>query len=220
LKTILKASAGIDTAAAFNHRPMKGAPMTRSLTPVHRPVTLYALTLLAAGLAALAGPPPALAADRSETARGGYLVKAFGCSDCHTPLKMGPKGPEPDLSRGLSGHPQEMTLPPAPTAQGPWLWGGAATNTAFWGPWGVSYAANLTPDAQTGLGRWKPADFIGAMRKGQHVGVSRPLLPPMPWQAIGQLDDRDLKAMFAHLMSQPAVRNAVPAPLPPVAVKP
>jgi mono/diheme cytochrome c family protein len=180
----------------------------------------HGLMLLASALAAAVGPTQALAADRSQTARGGYLVKAFGCADCHTPLKMGPNGPQPDLSRSLSGHPQALALPPAPAAQGPWLWGGAATNTAFWGPWGVSYAANLTPDAETGLGRWKPADFVAAMRKGQHLGVSRPLLPPMPWQAIGQLDDRDLKAMFAYLLSQPAVPNAVPAPLPAIAAKP
>lgn len=149
--------------------------------------------------------------------RGGYLVHAMGCADCHTPLKMGPKGPAPDLSRGLSGHPQDAGLPPAPAAQGPWLWGGAATMTAFWGPWGVSYAANLTPDRETGLGNWTAQDFIKAMRTGKHVGASRPILPPMPWQALGKLNDGDLKAVFAYLTAQPAVRNQVPQPLAPAA---
>ncbi len=166
----------------------------------------------ALSLAPLTATTGAVASEQGEVARGGYLVKAFGCADCHTPLRKGAHGPEPDTARGLSGHPQDLALPPPPRAEGPWLWGGAATNTAFWGPWGVSYAANLTPDADTGLGRWRATDFIGAMRKGQHAGVSRPLLPPMPWQAIGQLDDRDLRAMFAYLQSRPAVRNAVPAP--------
>ncbi|HET8870773.1 MAG TPA: hypothetical protein VFM48_10020, partial [Aquabacterium sp.] len=78
--------------------------------------------------------------------RGGYLIQGFGCADCHTPLKMGPNGPKPDFSRGLSGHPQQLTVGPAPAASGAWVWGGAGTNTAFWGPWGISYAANLTPD--------------------------------------------------------------------------
>jgi hypothetical protein len=53
------------------------------------------------------------------------------------------------------------------------------------------------------------------MRTGKHLGVGRPLLPPMPWNAIGQLDDRDLRAMLAYLKAQPAVSNAVPQPRPP-----
>jgi hypothetical protein len=49
-----------------------------------------------------------------------YLVNAMGCHDCHTPKKMGPQGPELDLSRALSGHPEGSDLPPAPRPQGPW----------------------------------------------------------------------------------------------------
>jgi hypothetical protein len=149
-------------------------------------------------------------------ARGRYLVKAMGCADCHTPLKMGANGPEPDLSRGLSGHPQEFALPPAPPAQGPWLWGGAATNTAFWGPWGVSFAANLTSDKTTGVGAWTDSMFINAMRRGSQMGGGRPLLPPMPWPAIGQLNDQDLRAMLAYLKSEPAIQNKVPSPTAPL----
>lgn len=154
---------------------------------------------------------PANAKDAEEVKHGGYLVRAIGCADCHTPLKMGPNGPVPDFSRGLSGHPAEMALPPAPTAQGPWLWGGAATNTAFWGPWGVSYASNLTPDKETGIGAWRAEDFVNTLRNGKHLGAARPLLPPMPWQSISQFNDKDLKAMFAYLQSQPAIKNQVPA---------
>src|SRR5262245_33382979 len=87
----------------------------------------------------------------ADARRGEYLVRVVGCSDCHTPMKMGPQGPEPDMSRFLSGHPEHVGPLPAAQAQGPWLWAGAATNTAFAGPWGVSYAANLTPDQNTGL---------------------------------------------------------------------
>lgn len=176
---------------------------------------ILSLALLSAALLVLVDP--ALAQGRDEIVRGAYLVKAMGCADCHAPLKMGPNGPAPDLSRGLSGHPQDMVLPPAPPAQGPWLWGGAGSNTAFWGPWGVSYAANLTPDRDTGLGAWRTEDFIGAMRTGRHLGVERPILPPMPWEPLGHLSDSDLKAMLAYLQSRPAVPNRVPAPTPPAA---
>src|SRR3954447_8402467 len=73
---------------------------------------------------------------QQQIARGQYLVTIGGCNDCHTPLKMGAKGPEPDMSRMLSGHPQHVPMPPAPKLpNGPWLWTGAATNTAFAGPW-------------------------------------------------------------------------------------
>ena len=147
--------------------------------------------------------------------RGGYLVNAMGCADCHTPLKPGPDGPRQDLARGLSGHPQDLALPPPPAAQGPWGWGGAVSNTAFWGPWGVSYAANLTPDVATGIGGWNAEQFIRAMRTGKRLGSGRPIAPPMPWPAFAQLNDADLRAMFAYLRAQPAVANAVPAYQPP-----
>ena len=102
--------------------------------------------------------------------RGGYLVTAMGCNDCHTPWKLGPKGPEPDMSRALSGHPADFVMPPAPKHAGAWAWSGAATNTAFAGPWGVSFTANLTPDVETGLGRWTADTFIAALRTGRHEG--------------------------------------------------
>lgn len=145
-----------------------------------------------------------------EIARGAYLVKGMGCADCHMPLRVGPKGPEPDLARGLSGHPQSLALPPPPAPQGPWIWGGAATNTAFYGPWGTSYAANLTPDPATGIGSWTAQQFVGALKTGRHAGSGRPIAPPMPWQAISTLTESDLRAMFAYLKAQPPVSNAVP----------
>jgi hypothetical protein len=169
----------------------------------------HAVALLAVCASAASAANAATDAPRAPT-RGDYLVATSGCSDCHTPMKMGPKGPEPDLARGLSGHPQGATLPPPPAAQGPWLWGGSATNTAFWGPWGVSYASNLTPDAQTGIGAWKVDDFVRAMRSGKHFGNGRPILPPMPWPMLSQMTDADLRAIFASLTARPAVKNLVP----------
>jgi hypothetical protein len=75
----------------------------------------------------------------SPTERGKYLVTIASCNDCHTPLKMGAKGPEPDMSRMLSGHPSDMIMPPPPKPVGPWIVAGSATLTAWAGPWGISY---------------------------------------------------------------------------------
>src|SRR4051812_37440324 len=46
--------------------------------------------------------------------RGKYLVTTGGCNDCHTPWKMGEKGPEPDMLRMLSGHPATVKVGPGP----------------------------------------------------------------------------------------------------------
>jgi cytochrome c553 len=152
----------------------------------------------------------------AHAARGKYLVHIMACSDCHTPMKMGANGPEPDMARFLSGHPESATLPPPPAAKGPWIWSGDATNTAFAGPWGISYAANLTPDRNTGLGIWTEDMFVRAVRTGRHMGGNgRPILPPMPWPNLAQQTDDDLKAIFAYLRQIPAVKNKVPDPLPP-----
>lgn len=152
---------------------------------------------------------------RTETiARGKYLVTFGDCNACHTPLKMTDRGPAPDLSRLLSGHPQETKLPPPDLKPGPWF-AATAGMTAWAGPWGISYAANLTPDADTGLGIWTEEMFIKAMRTGRHMGSGREILPPMPWQSSASLTDGDLKAIFAYLRSVPAVANRVPAPIGP-----
>ncbi len=171
---------------------------------------------LAAAAAVAATAVAATAATPAPAARGEYLVNIMGCTDCHTPMKMGERGPEPDLALRFAGHPQALRMPPAPDlGQGPWVWAGAGTNTAFAGPWGVSFASNLTPDRETGLGRWTETMFIQAMRTGRHEGTGRPILPPMPTQAFGQATDEDLKAVFAYLQSLPPVSNRVPQPVEP-----
>lgn len=149
--------------------------------------------------------------------RGEYLVNTMGCHDCHTPWVMGAQGPEPDMTRALTGHPEAMTLPPAPKLPaGPWVWIGAGTNTAFAGPWGVSFTANLTPDKDTGLGDWTVDQFIATIRTQRHLGKGRPVLPPMPAKVYANLTDEDLRALFAYLQSLPPVKNRVPAPIDPV----
>lgn len=147
--------------------------------------------------------------------RGRYLVTIGGCNDCHTPWILGPEGPHPDMTRMLSGHPADLEMPAAPAALGPWVWSGAGSNTAFAGPWGVSFAANLTPDENTGTGIWTEEIFIDTIRSGRHWGQSRPLLPPMPWFNYREMTDEDLEAVFAFLRSIPPVYNPVPLPVAP-----
>ena len=163
-----------------------------------------------------AKPDAQLIAARVE--RGKYIVNTTGCGDCHTPVKLGANGPEPDLTRMLSGHPESMQLPPAPPASGPWIASAAATMTAWAGPWGTSFTANLTPDKETGLGNWTERNFIDTIRSGRKLGRGRPLLPPMPWPVYRNMTDEDLKAVFAYLQTVPAVKNKVPDPIVPAPV--
>lgn len=150
--------------------------------------------------------------------RGEYLVNLGGCNDCHSPKIIGPNGPEPDQTRLLSGQQASAPVPKVPAGiigQSGWI---ALTNpdmTAWAGPWGVSFAANLTPDNVTGIGAWTETAFIKAMRTGKHLGAGRPILAPMPWQNIGKCSDDDLGAIFAYLMSIKPISNQVPQPLSP-----
>jgi len=166
------------------------------------------------------GQEAAAAKAKTRVERGAALVRTMGCNDCHTPWKMGARGPEPDMTRALTGHPEDMKMPPPPALQpGPWIGHLSATNTAWAGPWGVSFTANLTPDKETGLGAWTEEMFIATMRTGRHQGKGRQILPPMPFWMVGALDDEDIKSVFAYLQSLPPVKNRVPAPVDPTEEK-
>ena len=189
-----------------------------------KPILTLAVAAVAVGAFALGARPavaPAEAAAASpaasaQVARGEYLSKIMGCNDCHTPFHMTPRGPEPDMTRMLSGHPPDLVITEVPKpAGGPWIGSVAATNTAWAGPWGVSFTANLTPDPETGLGKWTVDTFIAAIRNGKHEGQGRPILPPMPWPMYRNATDEDLRALFAYLQSIPAIKNRVPQPLEP-----
>ena len=182
------------------------------------PATITGRLMLSLAVAAVIATAPACsrsdaspnARESSQVERGAYLVTIGGCNDCHTPLKLGPNGPEPDMRRMLSGHPEDFHVQaPAELPTG-WVWAGTGTNTAFAGPWGVSFAANLTPDLETGFGVFSEESFIKAMRTGKHMGTGRPIMPPMPWPAYSHMTDDDLKAIYAYLQTIPAVRNHVP----------
>jgi mono/diheme cytochrome c family protein len=188
-------------------------------TQLQTTIIAGAAAALAVIIAASAPTAASAAADRARVDRGRYLVDIMACSDCHTPMKMGPRGPAPDMSRFLSGHPETAKVPSAPAPQGPWIWSGDATNTAFAGPWGISYAANLTADTNTGLGIWTEQMFVDAMRTGRHMGTARAIVPPMPWASLGHATDDDLNAIYAYLRTIKPVVNHVPDYAPPATEK-
>jgi mono/diheme cytochrome c family protein len=159
---------------------------------------------------------PAQDSGSAQVKRGEYLVSIAGCHDCHTPWMMGSAGPEPDMKRALSGHPQDLNITAPATLSPPWSGAMTPTSTGWSGAWGVSFSANLTPDPETGVLRdFTEQQFIQTIRTGRHQGQGRQILPPMPWPAYGKMTDDDLKAVFAYLRQVTPVKNKVPDPLPP-----
>ena len=154
---------------------------------------------------------------QASVERGEYLVSIMACDDCHSPKAFLNGVPVPDMKRRLSGHPADSPVPSIPRgALGPesWAFLGNAHMTAWAGPWGISFAANLTPH-KNGLGLWSEQQFVDSLKTGTHLGVGRPVLPPMPWPAYKNLSDEDLKAIFAFLKTLPPVPNIVPQPISP-----
>lgn len=149
-------------------------------------LTLLGLISLMSFSCAPAAPPVADAASRVE--RGRYLVQVTGCNDCHTP---GTFYGAPDAQRMLSGS--EM---------------------GWAGPWGVVYAANLTPDSTTGLGQWSIEDITKALRTGNRPD-GRQLATVMPWLNFSNFTDEDVRSIATYLKSIPPVTHEVPKPVPP-----
>lgn len=166
----------------------------------------------------ISSTPTTFGGFESQIKFGEHLVLIAGCHDCHTPKKMGPHGPELDMDLALSGHPAQMPAPDVDRKEMESK-GVAATSTltAWVGPWGISYAANLTSDA-TGIGNWEESHFMTAIREGKFKGLpnNRTLLPPMPWEMYRNMTDEELKAIFAYLKSTKPIKNTVPAAEPPV----
>lgn len=123
---------------------------------------------------------PAASADAT---RGQYLVSIMDCAGCHTP---GALQGQPDPDRRLAG-----------------------SGVGFATPAGIVYPPNLTPDPETGLGRWSEAEIVRAFRHGQGRD-GRPLIPVMPWPSYSVLTEADARAIVAHLRSLPPVRFSVP----------
>lgn len=158
---------------------------------------------------------------QSDIERGKYLITFGGCHDCHTPKIPGPNGvPVLDTTKLLAGHPENSPAPSWSPEEIERKGVVASTNgslTAWAGPWGVSFAINLTPDKATGIGEWSEGNFTQMARTGKHQGQpnGRDILPPMPWFNMKDLTDADLKAMWAYLRRLPPVKNQVPLPLAP-----
>jgi hypothetical protein len=148
---------------------------------------------------------------------GEYLVKIMGCNDCHSPKKMGADGPEIITELMLSGFPsdrpifefKDTLIKNGFTMFYPDL-------TAAAGPWGISFAGNLTPD-ETGIGNWSEEQFIKAFTQGKFKGLdnSRMLLPPMPVENYKNMKNEDVVAIFNYLKSIKPVSNIVPSPISP-----
>lgn len=162
-------------------------------------------------------PDPKLGGYKSQIEWGEHLVTVSGCNDCHTPKKMGPNGPEIDTSLRLSGHPKMMPKIDVNKLEMQQKGYTVTMDLTEWvGPWGTSYAANLTPDP-TGTGNWTEENFTRALREGKFKGLAngRQLLPPMPWEMFRHMTDLEISAIFAYLQSIKPIANVVPAPLPP-----
>lgn len=197
----LAASAAVWSICAFTKQPE--APKSVMLVPVET----------------VSKPSETVADSKDDVVkRGQYLVTIMGCADCHAPKKMTAQGPAPDMDRFLSGHNSAQplgTFDKGILKTGEWVvFNGQST--AFAGPWGMSFAANLTPD-ETGIGNWSFEQFNTAMRKGKFKGLenSRPLMPPMPWFNYVNMADGDMRAIFAYLKSIKPVSNVVPSYIPP-----
>jgi mono/diheme cytochrome c family protein len=180
------------------------------------PAVLCLLTVIVFTAAAVEKAGSTASAKRVK--RGKHLVLEGNCDYCHRPLVETPEGPVPDMKRRLSGHPQDEEIPTLPdTKVGSEEWTkflGTLDSTEWAGPWGLTFSTNITPDPETGIGKWTEEIFIETMRSGKHVSLKRGILPPMPWQDYDKLSDEDLKSIFAYLMTLTPVRNAVPNPIP------
>lgn len=146
--------------------------------------------------------------------KGEYLVTITGCNDCHTPKRMGPKGPELITELLLSGYQGKNTVPEFDLERAKSGFAQMSPDmTAAAGSWGISFAANLTPD-ETGIGSWTFEQFKTAITQGKYKGMEngRPLLPPMPWFNYSEMKDEDVRGIFAYLKSIKPVKNVVPPP--------
>ncbi|NNF30794.1 MAG: c-type cytochrome [Flavobacteriaceae bacterium] len=163
-----------------------------------------------------ASPDPANLSEAELIEKGEYLIENMGCAHCHTPKRLTEKGPVPDMDRWLMGYPASDSLPkidPNMIESSPWLLFHPDLTAAV-GPWGTSFAGNLTPD-DTGIGNWTLDQFKKALREGKYKGMdqNRPMMPPMP--VFSSMKDGDLKAMFTYLKSIPPIENVPPSYRPP-----
>ena len=154
-------------------------------------------------------PPGARSTDARTLERGKYLATIGACNDCHSPKMDAQMTPDP--RRPFSGRPQTTFAP----SQAAGEIHASLDLTAWSGPWGVSYGANLTPDPETGIGRrYTEASFLNTLRTGKKP-EGEDLLPPMPWALYRAMSDDDIKALYAYLRTLPPIKNNVRSAAPP-----
>ena len=136
--------------------------------------------------------------------RGNYLVNHLGhCYGCHTPLA--PDG-RSDMSLYLSGVPAKF----AGTKVGP------SQVAGFPGPRGArTYSKNLTPDPETGLGRWTEEQFLETFKHGVRPDGTRYAISPMEWNIYANMKEEDVRAIYRYLRTIKPIPNKVPANIPP-----
>ena len=136
--------------------------------------------------------------------RGSYLVNYLGhCAGCHTPL--GPDG-QSDMSLYLSGVPAKYAGTKV----------GRSQVAGFPGPRGARfYAANLTPDPKTGLGRWSEEQFVRTFKHGVRPDGTKYATSPMEWNIYANMKEEDVRAIYRYLRTITAIPNKVPANIPP-----
>jgi hypothetical protein len=146
-------------------------------------------------------PPRSVLADTEAEliARGRYIATAIQGCGCHTREKSdGSK----DENWHYAGSPN-----PAPPAGPPANAGWSSLR------WKKIYARNITPDPETGIGKWTEVDFIRAMRTGI-TPDGRLLDTQMPWNAFQKITDRDLKSLWAYLRTIKPIKNMPPQNIP------
>jgi mono/diheme cytochrome c family protein len=159
----------------------------KTLAPVRNHVTQSPNLWYRIGRLLLLRPKPALTSTAPPAGvtpeYGSYLANHVGlCADCHT-QRVGIRS-APDRKRLFAG----MAKPPEGFPANP---------------------SNLTPDVETGIGRWSEADFVKALRSGV-TPDGRQLHPFMPWRQNGRMSDDDLRAIYVYLRTLPPIRNVVP----------
>lgn len=147
--------------------------------------------------------------------RGEHLVTITGCNDCHSPKKISMQGLEIIPETMLSGFQSGGSISQFDTLLA--KRGIVQMNedmTAAAGPWGISFAPNLTSDA-TGAGSWPLENFKIALKHGKAKGIEsgRMLLPPMPWFNYKSFTDEEVAAIHAYLRTVKPVKNVPPEPI-------
>lgn len=148
---------------------------------------IMAITFALAGIAAFGAATAGGGEGKGPVEHGRYLTAIMDCHGCHTPgMLLG----KPDAERPLAGSEVGFKIPGL----------------------GIFYPPNLTPDAETGLGKWTVAQIVTAVRTGVRPD-GRILAPAMPYHAYGSLTDDDARALANYLKTLKPVRNKVPDPV-------